>query len=503
MIADGLRRLFRADAFVPTAAVFPSIDEAALARDLRLRDRARESAARDLPARDETTLDAAETAAVAAVEELRRKGLANYETNKDVYAKRLARLSSASMELRTVATQARGDFELETKDFRGQMTGGVRALREWNAALDGFRRRHRLDRPAYEDPPAVRTAAILLAAVLVETLLNGYLFAQRNELGLLGGALVALLVSLVNVGGSSLGGWFARFLRHRNLLLKLGGLLAFLLWMAFAVALNLGVAHFRDAVETLAGWSEAATRSLASFRETPLDLRSIESWLLMLVGLLVSLLAFIKLYLSGEPYPGYGRISRRFERALADYADHLTDALDSLERRRDELVESLRDANDTVRDNVGEAVDALYGHRMMRAQLAAFLAQCDLKANALLKLYRDENRAARTAPAPPRFDAPFAFPPHEDAPIDMGHREAAQAELREIGRVVDEAVAAIHEDYRQLKERYPEPSRLIGLDMGTLADPEPPARPHAPAAAQEAGPELHRALEVIEGSRRP
>lgn len=497
MIIDGLKRLFASDAFVPTSAIFPSIDDGHIARDLRLVEKARERGARNLPGPEETSLDVGEMTVVAAVEELRRKGLQNYDVNRDVYAKRLSRASTASLEVRSVANQARGDFENETKDFRGRMTADFRDLKEWNRALDDFRSQHRLRRPAYDDPALVKTMAILLGAILLETVLNGYLFAQRNELGLVGGALVSLLVSLVNVGGSSLLGWFARFLRHRNLILKLGGLLALLVWIGFLGVLNLGVAHFRDAVETLSGWSEAAERSLDSLLQTPWELNSIESWLLMGVGVLVGISAFLKLYMAGEPYPEYGRISRRFERALDDYASHLTDALASLQERRDDTVEALRDANDVVRDNVGEAIDALYGHRMMRSQLRAFLDQCDVKVQALHKVYRDENRAARTAPAPSHFDEAFRFPSFDDAEIDMGHREDAQRELREIGRIVDEAITHIHEDYRRLKEEYPGPADIIGVGMASSAPPSVAAQslePNRPVAPER--------LEVIEGSRR-
>jgi hypothetical protein len=279
--------------------------------------------------------------------------------------------------------------------------------------------------------------------------------------------------------------------RHANPLAATAGLLIILAWIGFLLGFNLSVAHFRDAVEGDLGWSAAATASLASLTQTPLSLNSIESWLLMLVGCLVGLLAFLKFASWGEPYPGYDRVSRRFEGALDAYADQLVQALDSLEASRDEAIEGLQEANEVVRENIGDAIDALYGHRMMRAQLSEFLATCDLKASALLRLYRDENRASREGAAPARFDQPFAFPPFEDAGVDMSHRDDAQRELAAINRVVDEAIAAIHADYRSLKDDYPDPDALIGLDM----------RPRAASREPEPAPTGPR-LGLVEGSRR-
>ena len=110
------------------------------------------------------------------------------------------------MEIKTVAGRSRGDFGAEVKGVKARLTAPVDDLRRWHAALEDFREKHGLRRPAYPDGSTLSTAVILIACVLVETLLNGYLFAQKNELGLLGGAMIAGLVSIVNVGISSVAG---------------------------------------------------------------------------------------------------------------------------------------------------------------------------------------------------------------------------------------------------------------------------------------------------------
>ena len=464
---DRLKEILRTDDFIPTSAVFPDIDTDRISRELKLKDLGAERGKKNLPHEDEETLDSVEMSIVSRIEESRRKGLQNYETNREAYARRLSGASSAHLEVKRIAGAARGDFQSEVKGYRGQMAGPVDNLRRWQTALMEFQKKHGLTRPAFQDASFLKTAAIIFFCILIETALNGYLFAQKNDLGLLGGFMVALLVSIVNVGVSALSGYFAHLMNHRNLLIKAAGLVIILAWIAGAFTLNLGVAHFRDAVETIDGWSLAAQTSAQTLMTTPFDLKSIESWLLMFWGCLIALGTFLKFVYYGEPYPGYGRITERREEALQYYADLLEHALDSLKESRDTAAEDLQDANETVRSQITDAVDALYGQRMMAAHLGTFLQQCDLQTTALLKTYRDENRAARDTDAPRHFDDNFIFAPFKPADIDVHHRAYAEKEVAKISEIIDKAIDDIHSVYEQIIDDYPNPDKLIGIDMQT------------------------------------
>ena len=200
---ERLSTILKGDAFIPTAAVFPDIDTDRVARDLRLKEKAADRGGRNLPGSDETSPDAVEISIIDRIEELRRKGLNNYAANKEVYSKRLSLASTAHLEVKSVAGSAEGDFELEVRAWQARMAGLVKHLRDWTEALASFRSRHRLDRPAYDSGSLVMTAVILLSCFGLETALNGYLFAQKNDLGYLGGFLIAALVSLVNISMAS------------------------------------------------------------------------------------------------------------------------------------------------------------------------------------------------------------------------------------------------------------------------------------------------------------
>ena len=212
---------------------------------------------------------------------------------------------------------------------------------------------------------------------------------------------------------------------------------------------------------------------------TPLELGSMESWLLLAWGLLISIITFLKFLLSGETYPGYARISERRQKAVEGFENILADALVSLEDRRDEAIRSLKDANDLVRERIGDAIDALYGRRMMHGHLQAFLDQCDMKATTLLKQYRDENRSARKSEPPAHFDEEFRFPEFKDVEnFGEGDRRRLDAErkVEAVEQVVDETIAAIHEQYRAALDAYANTGDLI-------AGPAPAGRRSSPGAA--------------------
>ena len=464
---DRLRSILKTDGLLPTGAIFPSIDTDRLAQELRLKERGNERGASNSPDETEDALDSVEMSIVTRIEEIRRKGLENYSLNREAYTRRLNSATAAHVEVKSIARRASGDFHGQITSFRSQMTKLVMDVQNWQAAVDNFQKKHGIDRPAYSKGNLLIAATILIACVLVETLLNGYLFAQKNELGLLGGAMVAGLVSVVNVGVSTVAGLFSRLVRHRNFFAKLAGIAIIISWIASMVGLNLAVAHFRDAIETLGGWSEAATASLDHLKSDPLGLRSIESWLLMAWGSLISIVAFLKFVYFGEPYPGYQRISSRRDQALSDYAYMLDDAVSSLEGSRDDAIDELQEAGQIVQEKIGDAVDALYGRHMLKGHLQAFLDQSNIQTNALLSVYRDANRNKRTKPAPKHFDTNYSFSSFEETEPEAQAKTEARTEVSAVMKVVEDAIEDIHREHKQMLADFPRSDIIVGLNLMT------------------------------------
>ncbi|HEU0222721.1 MAG TPA: hypothetical protein VFR34_11010, partial [Paracoccaceae bacterium] len=415
------------------------------------------------------------------------------ELHRRVYDERLARASEARKEVEIAAGNARSDFHGTVVVWQNGLVTPRRRVEEAFGWLRRFREIHRLERPVHEHGGMLRWVAIALGLIVLESILNGAVFAQKNEFGLLGGALVALLVSVVNVGVSSLCGYFSRNANHRNWLRKFFGAFLVLAWIGFASGFNLGVAHFRDAVLTLPDWNEAARVARDSLVETPFGIGSIESWLLVGFGLLVSFFAALKGYHADDPYPDYGRVDRAVVKACDTYATQVEAAVEQLLSQRDAAIAELRDASEEVRRGIGEAVDALFGQSSLRSHLTTFLDQCDLKANLLLSIYRDANRAARSTPAPGHFDRPHAFPAFVEAAIEPPRKIEAEREQAQVAALIDATVRAIFDDCRHSIDAYRSIDALAGR-AAPVAPPAPGPAPREEAPAADAAP-----LAVVSG----
>lgn len=466
-MANPLSRFFAQDDLVALAAVFPSIKVNDIAKQTNLIERAKSDGQNDHPPSSSKTLTEAEISVIDRVLDIRKKGLENYERNQQAYKGRISRIQTIRTAVKAKASTVVGDFQAEVKAYRGGMVEVVKDVKEWNADLNAFREKHQIHRPAFKKPYFASVATLVLVSVMAETILNGYLFAQRNALGLLGGILIALLVSIVNVAFSGLSGHFAKLIAHRNWFLKSTGIAIIGLWGAATFFYNLAVAHFRDAVESLGEWAEAAETSLQSLTTTPFELSSIESWLLMAWGILIALTVFLKFVFQGEYYLGYQRIDQNLRHSLREYESQLDNALASLKERKEAAIEDLQDVNDEVTSAVGDAIDALQGQGEIQSHLKDFLTECDTKLNLLLQLYRDANASARTSSAPTRFAKAESLPSFKGSDVEKGQHDLAKSTLAEISTLIDEAVEKIQKSYSELQHEFPDADKLIGLDMLT------------------------------------
>ena len=260
--------------------------------------------------------------------------------------------------------------------------------------------------------------------------------------------MAAILISLANVGVSSVLGYYSRFVNSAKFLAKLWGLVLILAWVVLISAFNLAVAHFRDAVQTIGDWSLAATAATNTLLDETLGISSIESWLLIVLGGLISLLAFMKAYYADDPYPSYGNYARSLSNARNEYTDALVVALGQLEMRRDDATEELKEADQFVSRELSEAIDALYGQSSLQSHLTNFLEQCDHTARQLLKQYRDINSAERTSNAPDYFDKVFALAEFVEHRQDNSlHRDRALKEQERVAELVDRACEDINQEY--------------------------------------------------------
>jgi hypothetical protein len=489
-LLKSLSEVFRSDEFLPSSAVFPDIDKERLVGDLNLKEEGKQRGSANQPESDAGTFDHIEMKAIARIEDLRRRGLENYETNRRVYSERLNKAVSARMLVETEANDSKAKFAEEVTKWKSMMVTPRERVQETFRWRNKFREINKLERPAKMASSLVSLIGLAFVMIVVESAGNAYLFAQKNTLGLLGGLMAAFLVSVGNVALSTMFGIATRYINCRgfwNLFKKFVGLVFFLVWVAFALTYNLGVAHFRDAVERIGEWREAGTAAIQTLLANPVSLYTMESYVLFLLGLFISIISFLKGYNHSDPYPGYAKVAQDVIDARDGYIDNLEDSIETLAEHRDDAVDALRAANDEVHRNINDSVDALYGQKALQSNLSPFLEQCNIAANYLLSVYRDANKAAREDSAPKYFKKNYSFDAFEVPEADVIRRQEAEEQAKEVSVLVNRSIHEIFDVFDQAVKSHYEIDELEGTEIPRAARRSAPKKENKLAVVSEDG----------------
>lgn len=452
----------RPDRLISTGSVFPEILADKIAADISVEKIAREEGMCNEPPTESTVLSVTEHKIVSEVQRLRMDGFNRFNEHMETYARRLREASNSKAELRAITQLVLGDYEKAVADWKNKLVNSNERVRDRKLERDAFRKQHRLQRTSHDRGSILFALGLALLLVLFESLMNGYFFAAGNELGLVGGVSVAIVISIVNVGFLSILGFLSRNINHCNYFRKIIGLIWLALAITFSVIFNLAVAHFREATASLP-WEEAVIFSVRSFQESPFGMENIESWLLLCMGVLVCTIAFWKAWAFDDPYPDYGRVSRRLEFAREEYAELLQDAFSELEELRDDAVEELDEARRALTQNISEATDVIAARIGLGAQLNEFLSHADQVVQQILALYRATNRKARTTPAPEYFLNDYKFNAVNVPALPKSDTIKPKTEdLTEIDQIVTATIDAITQRYSEALMSF----RSIGLIEG-------------------------------------
>jgi len=145
------------DEFIAATAVFPEIDRNRIAKDLQLADEGKARGLSDRPESDAKVLDHVEQQVISKVEDLRRRGLENYEQFRRVYSERLSRATSARMEVERSARHASSRFKQNLIAYRARMVAPQNRLQDAYAYREQFRRENKLGiRPAQKATPGIK-----------------------------------------------------------------------------------------------------------------------------------------------------------------------------------------------------------------------------------------------------------------------------------------------------------------------------------------------------------
>lgn len=304
--------------------------------------------------------------------------------------------SEPESDLDAAVQSARTQFNEVAQRERHSLNDSRMEYRKLTDEFFDFRERNGLERQPAEPTAGWKALylSVLFAIFLIESIFNASLLAVGSETGVFGGYLTAFIFSLINVLTPFLGfGNVFRWVHHVAIVKKILAWLSFMVYVPFAVTLNLGLAQFREASADLS--EDVGVEAVSRFLQSPFGLSDGESWLLFAMGVFFSVVAFFEGYKFRDPYPGYGKKEKKMRDARNAYYD-----------RRDRVVDQLADVREGSLDEIRQVLLAamrrpkeqrrlLDGREALLASYREWLDQLQRLGVALVEEYREANRRAR------------------------------------------------------------------------------------------------------------
>ena len=454
----------------PATTVFLDLNVDRVADELRLAERGSERGADNRPTSDAQTLDDVEHQVVERIEAHKQDANAIYLDHVHIYDERLTALSFEERfaTIQQAAPEAVGDFRAEATVGRDELFVLRRRLNESEVERERFRAHHRIERPARLASlgKIILKIGVLAILFIIEVVINGSFLAKANVGGLLGGAAQAVTFAALNIIASFFWGMvLIRLVNRRNYFLKLIGLLSFLAYLAFATALNLTLSHLREIPPAVAVSDNVGQEVLHRLLTAPYGLTDINSWILFTIGFIFSLIAMADGLLFFDPYIGYAGLERRWVDATRQFATTRSELIERLRDIREDATETMNEAARDLSVRRSEYDALLQGRARLAQRFDHHQNQIEQTCRALLEIYREANRKARSTPAPDYFTKAYAVPriSYTGGEPDTSARDNLRQMIADTQELLNQQIKAIHEafdsavrTYREIDELLPE-----------------------------------------------
>lgn len=406
-----LRRFFRW--LFPDAdrSEIPSLEE--LKAELHLSKQAIANGRKESPPSDSTRPDDVETAIRERVARENRKVEKKHELQRESLRDKLARLQSGTgvVDIKSQVIGAVTDFKVAADQTITDLHVVYRKAEGHQNSLNLFREKNRLTAPAsYPDSQLLYWGVIGLILVF-EIALSAYFFSQGHSMGYLGGVSLAVAVSVCNIGLTIVASLLLlRQLFHRNWLRRIffGAIYGLVLTCVFLI--NFFFAHVRDFMSAPNFFADNPTGAVPvqtivnTLLSGSFSLQTLDSYLFLGITTFFCLIAIIDIYKMDDPYPGFGRRTRHFERAYEDWVEQKEQSLSNLAASRDRKIQVAEGFKDQIHEKSMLQTALLQNARDVALKQTALLHLLNSYERELLSYYRSLNKASRKTPPPAYFD---------------------------------------------------------------------------------------------------
>lgn len=296
---------------------------------------------------------------------------------------------------------------------------------ETRAALNGFRFRNGIKDPASYPPDRLFHFSLLILFVAIETGVNAFFY--ESSTGLLGGAVFALSISVVNMGVAALLGALFRYVNLPGTKHKLIGYASLLGFLAAGFVMNLIFSTFRWQYQILqeSNPDPSLLQLGATFKVAVMDALSVfvlnfpaidfMSLVLFFLGFGCSVIAFWKGYTFDDKYPGHGdydRLHKATEKTFVEEKNSIFEEAVSTVTRAAQEIDALRSRI------LSEQRQAAALKAQVNSARTSFVSSVNTIQNELslvLDTYRAANRATRATPDPKYFLDQIRVIPNSDS----------------------------------------------------------------------------------------
>lgn len=352
--------------------------------------------------------------------------------------------------VRNVLAEAAAEFSNARAAAKDELIDARVDERKAFRALKRFKLDNGLTRDASYSDSKLFTAAVLIAAIVLEAGFNATFLSEWMDKGYAEGAMLALGISVANVVvlGYLIGGYLGvRMALHRSISLKLLGIVLVVVALSATLLLNTGFALLRDALDAGAA---SLNQAMARVIQIPVvdwirSIRTPQSLLLAILGSGCAIAGAIKgagLGATYDRYIGFAPIQKQHDTLDEVYKDMKSYFRESVEDALEPARKKLREMQAYDEARLREIATIATEVEALEAEIAESQREWANEGHRLIKAYRDENVNVRTTPTPPIWSSLPELVPQEplNALIDLQTKlEEARAKVDRNSVVLQEA----------------------------------------------------------------
>ncbi len=382
-------------------------------KKLKVRDLAVQQGYLKLPKASDTDLDAPQLSIVQHFEDILNSTRTSTLDQKQDFQEELNRIGNNMDDVvklfQDIPKEADQKINRLLAESRDALIDARKEERTAKRNLKAFMINNELTRvPSYPESKIFHWS-IVITALVVESVANSYFFSKGSDLGLLGGVLQALLISLFNIGSALFVGVYALpYMNHVERRFRSISAFGCSLYAIILLFFNLATAHYRAFLE--ADPVQAIILAIPHLFKNPFGINNFDAWVLFFIGGLFATFASIKGYTSDDSYPGFGREDRKYKEAEKRYKSEKQKILKRINEAIDKYhIKVIQILNETKRYSV-EYRKLISNCLDIVKKFNEYSLSIEKTCNAILKYYRDINEEVRGVAPPKYFSNKYSFP---------------------------------------------------------------------------------------------